>query len=56
MDFTQKARWVKDGHRMADPLKTNYAEVVSRDSVRIGQRSTMLSMVLSLENIKERRL
>ena len=35
MDFTQKARWVKDSHRIADPLGTNYARVVSRDSVRI---------------------
>ena len=36
MDFTRKARWVKDGHRTADPLGTNYAGVVSRDSVRIA--------------------
>ena len=34
MDFTtMKARWVKDGHRTADPLGMNYAGVVSRDSV-----------------------
>ena len=36
MDFTQKARWVKDGHRTEDPLGTSYAGVVSRDSVRIS--------------------
>ena len=30
---TQKARWVKDGHRTADPLGSNYAGVVSRYSV-----------------------
>ena len=36
MDFTRKARWVKDGHRTEDPLGTNYAGVVSRDSVRIA--------------------
>ena len=35
MDFTRKARWVKDGHKTADPLSTNYAGVVSRDSVCI---------------------
>jgi hypothetical protein len=36
MDFTRKARWVKDGHRTADPITSNYAGVVSRDSVRIA--------------------
>ena len=36
MDFTWKARWVKDSHRTADPLGTNYAGVVSRDSVWIA--------------------
>ena len=36
IDFTQKARWVKDGHRTAYPLGTNYAGVVSRDSFRIA--------------------
>ena len=25
MDFTRKAQWVKDGHRTADPLGSNYA-------------------------------
>ena len=35
MDFTRKARWVKDGHKKADPLGSNYAGVVSRDTVRI---------------------
>ena len=35
MDFTQKSRWVKDGHQTVDPLGTNYTGVVSRDSVRI---------------------
>ena len=35
MDFTQEDRWVKDGHRTADPLGTIYAGIVSRDSVRI---------------------
>jgi hypothetical protein len=36
MDFTRKARWVKDGHRTPDPETSNYAGVVSRDSVRIA--------------------
>jgi hypothetical protein len=36
MDFTRKARWVKDGHKTADPVASNYAGVVSRDSVRIA--------------------
>jgi hypothetical protein len=36
MDFTRKARWVKDGHRTPDPISSNYAGVVSRDSVRIA--------------------
>ena len=36
MDFTRKCRWVKDGHRTPDPKVSNYAGVVSRDSVRIA--------------------
>jgi hypothetical protein len=36
MDFTRKARWVKDGHKTPDPEASNYAGVVSRDSVRIA--------------------
>ena len=36
MDFTRKARWVKDGHRTPDPTTSNYAGVVSRESVRIA--------------------
>ena len=35
MDFTQKARWVKDGHRTPDPETSKYAGVVSRESIRI---------------------
>lgn len=35
MDFTRKARWVKDGHKTADPEGSNFAGVVSRDSIRI---------------------
>ena len=36
MDFTRKARYVKDGHRTPDPEGSKYAGVVSRDSVRIA--------------------
>ena len=36
MDFTRKARWVKDGHLTKDPDSSNYAGVVSRESVRIA--------------------
>ena len=36
MDFTRKARWVKDGHRTADLNRSTYAGVVSRETVRIA--------------------
>ena len=36
MDFTRKARWVKDGHRTPDPTTSAYAGVVSRESIRIA--------------------
>ena len=36
MDFTRKARWVKDGHRTPDPETSNYAGVVSRESIRVA--------------------
>ena len=36
MDFTRKARWVKDGHRTPDPKRSNYAGVVARDIIRIA--------------------
>jgi hypothetical protein len=36
MDFTRKARWVKDGHKTPDPEASNYAGVVSRESIRIA--------------------
>ena len=35
MDFTRKARWVKDGHKTPDP-EASYAGVVSRESIRIA--------------------
>lgn len=36
MDFTRKARWVKDGHRTPEPDQSTFAGVVSRESVRIA--------------------
>ena len=36
MDFTRKARWVKDVHRSPDPTNFAYAGVVSCESVRVG--------------------
>ena len=36
MDFTRKARWVKDGHLTREPDHSTYAGVVSRESVRIA--------------------
>ena len=36
IDFTRKARWVKDGHRSPDPTTSAYAVVVSRESVHVG--------------------
>jgi hypothetical protein len=36
MDFTRKARWVKNGHLTPDPDTSNFAGVVSRESVRIA--------------------
>ena len=36
MDFTRKACWVKDGHKTPDPTTSNYAGMVSRESIRIA--------------------
>ena len=36
MDFTRKARWVKDGHRTPDPDQSTFLGVVSCDSVCIA--------------------
>ena len=35
MDFTRKTRWVKDGHKTDDPEGSNFAGVVSRNSIWI---------------------
>jgi hypothetical protein len=36
MDFTRKARWVKDGHKTPNSTTSSFAGVVSRDSIRIS--------------------
>jgi hypothetical protein len=36
MDFTRKARWVKDGHKTPDSTTSSFAGVVSCESIRIG--------------------
>ncbi len=33
MDFTRKARWVKDGHKTPNLTTSSYAGVVSRESI-----------------------
>ena len=33
MDFTRKARWVKDGHKTANIVSSSFAGVVSCESV-----------------------
>jgi hypothetical protein len=36
MDFTRKARWVLDCHKLSTPEGSTYAGVVSKESVRIA--------------------
>ena len=36
MDFTRKARWVLDGHKTPLPEGSTYADIVSRESMRIA--------------------
>ena len=45
MDFTRKARWVKDGHKTADPEYSTFAGVVSRESVRIALTYAALNSI-----------
>ena len=42
MDFTRKARWVKDGNKHPDLDNSNYAGVVSRERMRIALIYTAL--------------
>jgi hypothetical protein len=37
MDCTRKARWILDGHKLPTPEGSTYADVVSRESVRIAR-------------------
>ena len=43
MDFTQKARWVLDGHCQGQPEGSTYAGVVSQESVRIALTNAALN-------------
>jgi hypothetical protein len=45
MDFTRKARWVKDGHRTPEPDNSTYAGVISRESVRIALTYAALNSI-----------
>ena len=45
MDFTHKARWVKDGHRTEDPEHSTFAGVFSQQSVRIAFTYTALKVL-----------
>ena len=43
MNFIRKARWTKDGHRTPDPKRSDFAAVISRDSIRIALAYTSLN-------------
>ena len=45
MDFTRKARWVKNGHLTKDPVQSTFSGVVSRESVRIAMTYAALNEV-----------
>ena len=47
MDFTRKARWVKDGHRTPDPDSSSYVGMVSRESIRILLTHAALQALMS---------
>lgn len=49
IDFTRKARWVKDGHQTADPITSTYA-IVSRESLRIALTYAMLNGLSVLDD------
>jgi hypothetical protein len=36
MDLTRKTRWVLDGHKTPNPIRSTYAGVVCRDCIRIA--------------------
>lgn len=43
MDFTRKARWVKDGHKTPNSTTSSFAGVVSHDSISISLTYAALS-------------
>ena len=42
IDFTRKTRWVVDVHKTPSPIRSTYAGVVSRETVRIAFTYTAL--------------
>ena len=53
MDFTRKSRWIKDGHLPRDPIESNFAGVVSRESVCIAfTYATLNSLDIYAADIK----
>jgi hypothetical protein len=53
MDFRRKARWVQDGHKTPEPTTSNYAGVVSRESVRIAfTYASMMGLSVCAADIK----
>ena len=43
MDFTRKATWVLDGHKTPYPIRSTFAGVVLRESVRIAFTYSVLN-------------
>jgi hypothetical protein len=53
MDFTRKARWVKNGHKTPDPTTSSFAGVVSRESIWIALTyAALLGLTVIGGNIK----
>lgn len=53
MDFRRKSRWVMDGHKTPEPTTSNYAGVVSRESVRIAfTYASMMGLSVMAGDIK----
>ena len=48
MEFTRKARWVKDGHLTPDLENSKYAGIVSRESMRIALTYATLHRIIVL--------
>ncbi len=49
MDYTRKARWVKDGHKTPNSTTSSFAGVVSRNSIRISLTyAALLGLVIGL--------